>query len=131
MKTPRHKISKFVADDTLAHGITKKLGREIAAYLITEHRTNDVDSIVRDVQQYWADDGSVEVTAISAYDISNKVEADIKSEVKKLYPKAKKIIISKQYDPSIIAGVRLELPNQQLDLSVESKLNKFKQLSVS
>jgi F0F1-type ATP synthase delta subunit len=31
----------------------------------------------------------------------------------------------------VIGGVRLSLANQQLDLSVESKLNKFKQLTAA
>jgi F0F1-type ATP synthase delta subunit len=131
MKQPSTKIARYLADDTLKNGKTKKLSREIAAYLLTEKRLNDLDSILRDTQQYWADSGYVEVDAVSAYPISAKVEKDIKTKIKKLYPNAKTIKIDHDRDENVIAGVRLELANQQLDLSVETKLNKFKQLSVS
>jgi len=131
MKQPRHKISSFIASDSLKNGVSKHLGKEIAAYLLSENRTSELDSILRDVQQDWANAGIVEVIAVSAFDISTKVRSDIVAEIKKLYPDAKKIIVTEQYDPSVIAGVRLELANQQLDLTVQNKLNKFKQLSVS
>lgn len=131
MKQPRHKISKYIADDTLRNGIKKSEVKSIAAYLLAEHRVSEFDSILRDVQQYWADDGIVEVIAISAFDINDKVQDDIKAQIRKLYPDAKKIIVTPVHDPAVIAGVRLELANQQLDLSVQSKLNKFKQLSVA
>ena len=48
-----------------------------------------------------------------------------------LYPDAKKIIVTEVHDPEIIGGVKLSLANQQLDMSVEAKLNKFKQLTTA
>lgn len=131
MKQPRSKISKYIADTSLKTGVSKRLGKEVAAYLLTENRTSELESILRDVRQDWADNGIVEVIAVSAFDISPKVHNDIKAEIKKLYPEAKSIIVTEQHDPSVIAGVRLELANQQLDLTVQNKLNKFKQLAVS
>jgi len=131
MKQPRSKISNYISETSLKDGISKKLGKEIAAYLLYENRTSDLDSILRDVRQNWADNGQVEVIAVSAFKLSEKVINDIKKQISKLYPNAKKIIVTEQHDPSVIAGVRLELANQQLDLTVLSKLNKFKQLSVS
>ena len=131
MKQPRHIISKIIADDSLKNGVSKHMSREIAAYLMVEGRTSEIDSILRDVQQDWADDGIVEVIAVSAFDISEHIKKDIVSEIKKVYPNAKKVIVTEQYDPSVVAGVRLELANQQLDLTVLNKLNKFKELSVS
>jgi F0F1-type ATP synthase delta subunit len=131
VKQPRSKISNYIAETSLKDGVSKKLGKEIAAYLLYENRTSDLDSILRDVRQNWADNGQVEVIAVSAFKLSDKVIIDIKKQISKLYPNAKKIIVTEQHDPSVIAGVRLELANQQLDLTVLSKLNKFKQLSVS
>ena len=131
MKQPRHKISNYIAKTTLENGITHNLTSEIAAYLLNDNRISDLDSILRDIRQYWADHGMVEVIAISAFDISTKIHNDIKAEIMKIYPSANKVIVTEQRDPSVIAGVRLELANQQLDLSIQSKLNKFKQLSVS
>ena len=129
MKTRRTRISQTIADKTLKSGSKKKSAEEIAAYLLSEGRVSDLDSIMRDVQADWAEAGVIEVIASSAHDLSAENKADIKKEVSKIYPSANRIIITHVEDPEVIGGIRLNLPNQQLDLSVEAKLNKFKQLT--
>ena len=131
MKTPRTRIAHFIADRTLKNGSTKKLDLEIAAYLLSERRVSELDSLIRDIQADWAEAGTVEVLASSAHHLPAQVKADIKKRVQPIYPKAKKIIVTEVHDPSIIGGVRLNLANQQLDLSIEAKLNKFKQLTTA
>jgi F0F1-type ATP synthase delta subunit len=118
-----------IADRALKQGVSKQFSREIAAYLLRGRRTGELDSILRDVQADWAVAGHVEVTATSAHPFTPQIRTDIEQEVRKLYPNAKKINIEEVHDPEVIAGVRIELANQQLDLSVEAKLNKFKQLT--
>jgi len=129
MKTSRTRIASVVADRTLQKGSSKQLAREIAAYLLDEQRVSDLDSILRDVQEDWATSGYVEVIARSAHPLTAASKADITKQIKRVYPQAKKIGISEISDPEVVGGVRLELANQQLDLSVEAKLNKFKQLT--
>lgn len=129
MKTPRTKIAGAIADRSLKGTNTKRLGREVAAYLISERRVSELDSVLRDVQADWAVAGYLEVIASSARPLSADAVADIKQRLKKLYPSAKRIIVTENHDPAILGGVRLNLPNSQLDLSIEAKLNKFKQLT--
>lgn len=129
MKTPRTRIASTVADHTLKSGISDDYMRQLAAYLLSERRVGDLNSLMRDVQADWADNGYVEVLAASAYSLTEAVRADIKSQIKQLYPNAKQIIVTEVLDPAVVGGVRLSLANQQLDLSVEAKLNKFKQLT--
>ena len=86
---------------------------------------------MRDVQQDWADVGYVEVLASSAHPLSSQTKADIAEQIKLVEPTAKKIIVTEVHDPEIIGGVQLSLANQQLDMSIEAKLNKFKQLTTS
>lgn len=129
MKTSRTRIASTIAAKTLKSGSSQRLSKEIAAYLISERRVGDLDSILRDVQADWAESGRVEVLASSAHELTAAVRADITKQVKQFYPAAKQIIVTEVYDPDIIGGVRLSFANQQLDLSVEAKLNKFKQLS--
>ena len=131
MKTRRSRIAQTIADKTIKSGATKGLSDEIAAYLLTERRVSDLDSILRDVQEDWAEAGIIEVIASSAHELSPGTTADIKKQVAKIYPSASKIIVTHVTDPEVIGGVRLNLPNQQLDLSVEAKLNKFKQLTTT
>ncbi|HVX24013.1 MAG TPA: F0F1 ATP synthase subunit delta [Candidatus Saccharimonadales bacterium] len=131
MKAPRTRIANVVADRSLKAGSTKRLSRELAAYLLDERRVHELDSILRDVQADWAEQGRVEVLAASAHDLSSKIQTDIKRQVKALYPNAKTIIVTPVHDPSVIGGVRLRLADRQLDLSVEAKLNRFKQLTTA
>lgn len=131
MKAPRSRIARTIADKTLKGGSSKKIAQEIAAYLLTTKRTSELNSVLRDVQADWAEAGYVEVIASSAHPLTAAVKADIDKHVKQLYPSAKQIIVTEAHDPEVIGGVRLSLANQQLDLSVEAKLNKFKQLTLA
>ena len=131
MKVSRSRISKVIADKTLSSGVSKKLSREIAAYLLESHRTEELNSILRDVQSDWAEHGVIDAVATSAFPITDRDKHEIESLIRKLYPNAKKIIVNEQRDPSVIAGVRLELADKQLDLSIQTKLNRFKQLAIS
>lgn len=137
-KVSRLKIASAVADKIdLAKTSQADLSREIAAYLLETRRTSELASLMRDLMQVRADRGIVEVTAVTAHPLGAAVRTDI---VKKIQthlltaagaPAASKLIISQQLDPSVVGGVRLELANQQLDLSVRAKLNRFKQLTNS
>jgi F0F1-type ATP synthase delta subunit len=126
MKINRPKLARNIADRTLKDGASKKLSREVAAYLISTGNVYELDSIMRDVQADWAEAGYIEVEAATAHDLSARAEQDISRKIKALYPKAKEVHISQLHDPEVIGGVRLSLANQQLDLSLEAKLNKFK-----
>lgn len=127
-KLPRHELAKVLAE-RLLNLPEKQLAAEVAAYLLAEHRTGELDSLLRDIMQYRADHGVVEVLAVSAHDLGANVRRDIEARVRKLYPAARTIIISEQRDESLIGGVRIELANEQLDLSIRATLNRFKQLT--
>lgn len=131
MKQPRTKIARTIADTTLSSGVSKDFNKQVAAYLLAEHRVGDLDSILRDVQQDWANKGYVEVLAASAHELTAEIKADIVSEIQRHYPATKKVVVTEVHDPGVIGGVQLSLANQQLDLSVEAKLNKFKQLTTA
>mgnify|MGYP001004945933 CR=1 FL=1 len=131
MKTPRTDISNTISSRTLKGEDPVKLGREVAAYLLKERRVNELDSIMRDVQADRAEAGIVEVIASSAHRLDQPTKDDIARQIKSIYPNAKQVIVTESPDPEVIGGVRLSLANQQLDLSVEAKLNKFKQLTAT
>jgi F0F1-type ATP synthase delta subunit len=131
MKAPRTRISRVIADKALKPGSSRRLSRQIAAYLLSERRTGQLESIMRDVQADWAEAGRVEVIAGSARPLTAGVRADIKRKIRQLYPNAKTIVVTEEHDPEVIGGVRLSLADRQLDLSVQAKLNKFKQLTTT
>lgn len=131
MKTPRTRISHVIAERLLASGGSKDAVTNIAAYLLSERRAGELDSIMRDVQAEWARQGHVEVLASSAHPLTDATRTDIEARVRTIYANAKTILVTEVHDPAVVGGVRLNLSDQQLDLSVQAKLNKFKQLTLS
>jgi F0F1-type ATP synthase delta subunit len=132
MKTPRNQIVPVLAELSLQPGVdAKHLGREIAAYLLEENRTGELDSLMRDIIAYRASKGLVEVTAVSAHELSVAIRAEIGQQVRTGYKDAKKIITNERIDASMLGGVRLELVGRQLDLSVRNKLNRLKELTTA
>ena len=129
MKFPRYQLAAVLAEHSLRSFDAQRFSEEIAAYLLDEGRTSELDSLLRDIMQYRAEHGIVEVNAISAHELTVSVRSDIEAQVRRLNPDAKKIIVTETRDESVIGGVRLELANQQLDLTVRAKLNRFKQLT--
>jgi len=129
MRAPRSRVANVLADKLVHTDNPKKIIKEAAAYLISEHRTRDVHSLLRDIRGDLEKQGIINVTAVSAFKLSPRALLDIRNSIKKLYPHAKKIIIYEQIDKDVVSGVRIELANSQLDLTVKSKIDKFKQLT--
>jgi F0F1-type ATP synthase delta subunit len=129
MKTPRHTVAAALAQRSLSARDGHKFGEEIAAFLLQERRSGELEPLLRDIMQYRTDHGIVEVIAVSAFPLSETVRKDIIAQIREMYPKAREIIISQRHDNSIVGGVRLEFANQQLDLSIRNKLNRLKQLT--
>jgi len=127
-KLPRHELAAVLAERLLKLP-EKLLAKEVAAYLLSEGRTSELDSLLRDIMQYRADNGIVEVVAVSAHELNAQTRRDIEARVREFYPGAKHVIISPQLDTDAVGGVRLEFANQQIDLTVRGKLNRFKQLT--
>lgn len=130
-KLPRHQIAQVLAERSLGRIDAKAFSDHIAAYLLAEGRTAELEPLLRDIMQYRADHGIVEVVAVSAHPLSAAVRGDIERQVNAAVPGAKQIIISEELQPDLVGGVRLELPNQQFDLSVRAKLSRFKQLTTA
>lgn len=129
MKTSRTRIAGAVADHTLKKGMSKAYAKEVAALLLGERRVGELDSLLRDVQAGWAAKGYVEVLARSAHPLTADTKKQIAEQIKTLYPAAAQIVVTEVPDPSVVGGVQISLADKQLDLSVEAKLNRFKQLT--
>ncbi len=124
----RKQLAEVIGEKTLHIQNTDDLVARVAAYLSTEHLNIDLNSLVRDVMQYRQDRGIVEAVAVSAHPLNSTALNDIRELLKEHFPDAKTILVDQRIDESIVGGVRIELPQENLDLSVKSKLNLFKRL---
>lgn len=129
MKQPRVTLAEIILKLSKKTS-SKKLAKEIAAYMLSQKRTKEIDALLRDIWSIEADKGVVE-GMVEITNAKDKVpENEIKKVIKKLRPEAKQIIINYIENPDLIGGVKITLPNQQLDASIRSKLDKFKRLTV-
>lgn len=124
-KLPRTALAHYIAQSTDSRD---SLAREVAAYLVDNAATNDLDSLIRDVVEIQAtQNGVVELTAKSAHPIDNEVKSRIEAVAIKLYPGTKRVIIHTEIDKSVIGGARLQFANADLDMTVQSKLHKLRE----
>ncbi len=129
MKPTRHQLAETIGRKTMGVVDMKTLAMEVAAYLIAEQQVAEFDSLIRDIMQYRADNGVVEVTAVSAHQLDDQNTTDISELLKASYPDASTIRINQAIDPEVLGGVRINFPNEALDMTTQSKLNKFKRLT--
>ena len=131
MKQPRHLLVEVIGKRTLEVLDSKKLVTEVAAYLLAENRVDELESILRDVIEYRAVHGIVEASVVSAHELDARLRTDVVNLLKQEYPKAESVVVSEKIDTQVVGGVRVVLPNQQLDLTVRSKLSDFKRLAMA
>ena len=103
----------------------KKLANAVAAYVVDERRTSELDAILREVSKLRSEQtGIVEATITSAFPVSDKLKKQIKSLLEQ-----DKLVINEVIDKDVIGGVRVETSEKSLDLTVRNRLNKLKTLS--
>jgi len=127
----RLELAKVIAERTMHISDSTKLSQAVAGYLLEEGRVDELDSLMRDVLNYRAKHGHVEATVVSAHPISEAVKKDVLAAIKSEYPDARDFVINEKVDPSVVGGLRIELANEELDLTVQAKLNTFKRLTAA
>lgn len=127
----RRHLAEVITERTLGVRDTKVLAKEVAAYLLDNHHTADIESLIRDIMELRAQKGVVEAVAVSAYQLNDEVIADIKRILKQEYPNAKSVHVIRKLDPSVVGGVRIEMANERLDLTVRDKIDTFKRLTAT
>lgn len=128
-KTPfsRSKLADYIAGELNKGTSAEELAQVIASYLSTHNKTSELNSLMRDVMEARAQqNGLVELKASSAFPLTLEQKADIEQTVKNVYTNAKKLIIHHDKDAGSIGGINISLPHSQLDLSVQTKLNRLR-----
>ncbi len=128
MKVPRHILAEAIAQRTLQVKDAGLLAKEIAAYLLAEHRTGELEPILRDIMQYRLSHGVLEAEVVTAHDVTADVLKQVKQILRATHPSADTVHLAKRQDPSVVGGLRVDMANEQLDLSVSNRLSTFKRL---
>lgn len=124
---PRKQIAQSIAEMIDAGASSNRIAKKIAAYLMYERRTREIDALLRDVQNIRAKHGTIEATATSAFPLSSEVKRAITKLIQAEFEHADHVIINEDIDQSVLGGDRVEAPGKQLDTTIRTKLNKLKQ----
>lgn len=124
MKVKNIDIANAVLSLLEAGKSPKVVSRSLAGYLAQEHRTKDLDSILRSLTIKRENKGIKEITVSGINPLSPKTRDLIEKMFKT--SSTKKVIINQRIDEELIGGIMIESNEQRLDLSIRSKVNKLR-----
>jgi F-type H+-transporting ATPase subunit delta len=93
--------------------------------LVDENRVMVLDTILRLMEDLWFEKNGIErLKVYSAVALSAKLEKQLKKKLEDSFNK--KIVIDKEIDPSLIAGIKIRRGLIFYDFSIEGNLKKLK-----
>lgn len=102
-----------------------ELVKAVSEYLTAARRTKNLEMVMRIVERIRLQrDGTIEIVASSAFELSDST----KQAIAEIFGARHTKIIERK-DDSLVGGVRLQAPDQMLDLSVRGRLNRLKNLT--
>lgn len=128
-KEPRAIIAEAIARELENSTDTTHVASSVAAYLVSEGRESDLDSIMRDVMRIRRQNGTLEVDVQTTHDQDAAVLTELVEMIQGEFPNANQLVVDTTRHPELIGGVRITTADEQLDLSVRGKLDTFKRLT--
>lgn len=126
-KLSRRQLARYVASE-LAGGKTNvsDLAQHIAAYLSEHKALKSTDLLLRDVSDVLAKEyGQLNVEVISARELSATLREHITRYAAERTG-VNNVELKETTDPSLIGGVIVRLPGEELDASIRTKLSKLR-----
>lgn len=121
LRLSRRKIAAYVADKLVAGEKPATALREAAAYMTDTRRTREQELLVRDIEDALAERGVMVADVTAAHPLST----EIKAEIAKLVG-GKSLQLRETVDPSVLGGVRVDIPGKQFDGTIRRKLTALK-----
>jgi F0F1-type ATP synthase delta subunit len=122
MKLSRRRVAGYVADG-IETNRTHRL-EVAAAWLVSSRQTGSVSLLERDIASILVERGYVTATAITASQLSRSVHANLTHFIR-VSTKAKDVELRTIIDPTVAGGLKLTLPDSELDVTVNAKLRAF------
>lgn len=113
----RRRLANFVADNVKNGKLKDSFMEKLAAYIVESGRQREAEMIVRAIEDELQTRGVVVATVTTAHPLTKASRQEIESMIN-----ANHIYIREVIDPSVIGGVKIELPDSQIDQTVKTKL---------
>jgi F0F1-type ATP synthase delta subunit len=121
-RLPRRKLAKHSAR-LIIEGKTE-IFDQLAALLVSEHRTQEASLLVRDIEDQLAELGHIVVRVESA----KPIDEATRTSIRQLFD-GQMVYIEETVRPELIGGIRLSTPTKRLDRTVLKKLNDLRSMS--
>ncbi|MCP5107485.1 MAG: ATP synthase F1 subunit delta [bacterium] len=93
--------------------------------MVEENRMMVLDSIIQMLEELWFEANGIEKLKVySAVALSKKLETQLVKSLEKSFEKT--IVIEKEVDPTLIAGIKVQRGSIYYDFSIEGNLKKLK-----
>jgi F-type H+-transporting ATPase subunit delta len=127
-KVSRHRLATYIAKQ-LADGVSsEKLAKQMAAYLVENRMTKQVDLLLQDISGVLASDyGFVSAHVTSAHPLSSDLKAAIAEYIAST-GQAKKVELTENTDKDLIGGVVVQTPTAILDSSIRTQLRHLRSI---
>ena len=127
-KFSRRKVVSALVDMLESGATTKKIAETLAAYLIENRATRDMELYLYDIRAELEERfGLVAADVKSAKEITATLEKQIADFIKKT-TNAKQVEVIKTVDKDLIGGVVISTTDAELDMSIQSKLQKLRSI---
>lgn len=117
----RRKISQYISN-RLVDGCDKTdLVNRLAAFLVENHRTKELELVVKDIESELMNRGIVVARLTSAFDLLSDTK-DVIANMIKRETGADNVQLSEFIDKKVLGGIKLEIPGMQYDNTIARKL---------
>lgn len=113
----RRKIAAYAVDRLDGGAEPAAVVKEMAAFLVETRRTRELDLLIRDIEGELALRGTVIADVTSAYPLADEIKKQIAELVD-----AKHLQVRETVDPSVLGGVRVEVPGGRFDGTIKHRL---------
>ena len=124
-KISRRHLAMYIATQLVGGVSRSKLVKQLAAYLVENRRTKELDMILKDIDFYLSEVGIVSANVTSAFSLSAETKKQVEKFIKQ-QTKGSEITIDELIDPSVIGGVKISLSGFELDQTIAHQLTVLK-----
>lgn len=125
MKTTRRVLTRYVAERLAAGDAKGPLLKQLAAYLVVNKMTSQMDVVISDISRTLAQLGSVTAKVQTARPLSDELRKSVTAYVKRI-ENAHNVTIEESVEPALLGGIVVTTPSKRFDASIASQLKQLR-----
>lgn len=118
----RRTLATYMADKLQAGGNISHITKEVAAYLLEQHQTQDVELLVRDVEEILESKYGIVVARIQSASPLDATTRTLVVDALKAKGAKHVVIVEESVDADLLGGVVIETPSSVFDSSLKTKV---------